>query len=183
MPVILGKSGVNKECKEIYLGNGGINKKEKEIYLGKSGVNKQVYKASILPYTLTNATSPNSYTLTEDVSPNYITFKKSNTISFSVAFNYLDDGTGVHNWNLTAFIYNVNGEKINSLSVDISRSGFNIGLITSKIDFSVINKLTLSYTVSTTAKSFEEIINYKPIINNFKFGEGSAKFNYIKLFN
>jgi len=48
MPVILGKSGVNRELKEIYLGNSGINRKEKELYLGKVGVNKQVYKDALL---------------------------------------------------------------------------------------------------------------------------------------
>ncbi len=47
MPVILGKSGVNREIKEIYLGNSGINRKEKELYLGKGGVNKQIYTGEL----------------------------------------------------------------------------------------------------------------------------------------
>jgi len=47
MPVILGKSGVNRELKEIYLGNSGINRKEKELHLGKSGVNKQIYTSNV----------------------------------------------------------------------------------------------------------------------------------------
>ncbi len=47
MPVILGKSGENKELKEVYLGLGGVNKQEKELYLGKSGVNKKVFQKSL----------------------------------------------------------------------------------------------------------------------------------------
>jgi len=52
MPVILGKSGVNRELKEIYLGNSGVNKKEKELYLGKGGINKQIYQSAL--FTLAN---------------------------------------------------------------------------------------------------------------------------------
>lgn len=60
MPVILGKSGVNKELKEIYLGNSGVNKKEKELYLGKGGVNKQVYKDKVVYFSISGTFNLNN---------------------------------------------------------------------------------------------------------------------------
>ncbi len=83
MPVLLGKSGVNRELKEIYLGNSGINRKEKKLYLGKSGVNKQIFSSNVdlasVPTDGTVITFSNQLvtTIEFDLVVNYITGKQA----------------------------------------------------------------------------------------------------------
>lgn len=69
MPLILGKSGVNKELNSIYLGKSGVNKNLGELYLGKNGVNKSIFTSAPISVdikkTADTATNTQGYILSD----------------------------------------------------------------------------------------------------------------------
>ncbi|GEM_PF-3326673 len=102
MPLILGKSGVNRELKEIYLGNSGVNKKEKELYLGKGRVNKQIYQNAL--FTLASvpvdgvarqfATPLFPKTIEFDASVNLGSHPPRPSVFAGISFGLAGNGTG-----------------------------------------------------------------------------------------
>ncbi len=134
MPVILGKSGVNKELKEIYLGNLGVNKKEKEIYQGKVGINRKIYTETLFELAniqiydyLNNKPFPNTLYPNSIEFDYYVSSRSGTSASFIINFSKDFENIQILQLQLFSTLYPVNG--IDDCYIDVWYMGYKLGTI------------------------------------------------------